>query len=546
MKKSLKKALFSSIFLISLASCGTAGSTPAEPEEEVIVLDNDTNANYVLDPTSTNENGSMSYEIFVRSFYDTNNDGIGDFNGVTAKLDYLKSMGIKTLWLMPIMPSPTYHGYDVKNYFDVNSDFGTMSDFDNLVRKANEHGIDIMIDMVFNHSSTQNPYFNQSYLDYVNNYTGADSLKDWYNWSTTSKPSYSKYNNLYYESRFDSSMPDFNLDSTTLRAEIDKICKFWIQDHGVKAFRLDAVLYYYGGVTQNVEFLDYLKATGKKYNPDFYMVGEQRSAASSVLQYYASQCDSFFNFDSSITGDFKKSILAVSKQTNNAKAFATQIASYEKKLKEKNPYGYSSYFLSNHDQDRSSNTLRGDPQKVAASILGLMPGTPYMYYGEEISLVGVRQTGGHDDGSDVKRRLPMVWSENNKTGECDFPEKNRQDLNTTEQVKKGVEDQLSTNYSLINHYKKVINVRNKIPFIKDAVFTSEFDNLETENTAVLAYKLAKGTEEVYVITNTDTKPVKVKALGSTIFDSINTAKKLPKVQDGYLYLGEYSTVILKK
>jgi 1,4-alpha-glucan branching enzyme len=130
-----------------------AGQTPP-PLFETVQLKAYEEENYKFDSSVTNANGSVCYEIFVRSFYDTNNDGIGDFNGVTAKLPYLKDLGVKTLWLMPIVPSPSYHGYDVADYYDVNPDYGTMSDFDNLLAEAKKYNIDIMIDIVFNHSST--------------------------------------------------------------------------------------------------------------------------------------------------------------------------------------------------------------------------------------------------------------------------------------------------------------------------------------------------------------------------------------------------------
>ena len=186
----------------------------------------------------------MSYEIFVRTYYDTNGDGIGDLNGVKAKIPYLANLGIKTVWLMPIMPSPTYHGYDTTDYYGIHPDYGTLDDFKALVEEANKYHIDIMIDMVINHCSIKHDYFVQSASDYINGDTSEDSKADWFNWGTGTH----RYEGLFqYEGRFSSSMPDFNLDSPGVRAEIDKIFKFWIQDMGVKGFRLDAVLYYYFG-----------------------------------------------------------------------------------------------------------------------------------------------------------------------------------------------------------------------------------------------------------------------------------------------------------
>ena len=161
------KSCVALLAIIAATSCGQqqpAGSSSegAEPGD----------GNYSFNAANTNANGSVNYEIFVRSFYDHDGDGTGDLLGVKDKLPYLKDLGVKTLWLLPIHESPSYHGYDVADYYSVNPDYGTMDDFDALVESAENYGIDIMIDMVLNHTSNQNPWFTQSYQDYVNNVTG--------------------------------------------------------------------------------------------------------------------------------------------------------------------------------------------------------------------------------------------------------------------------------------------------------------------------------------------------------------------------------------
>ena len=227
-------------------------------EEETILLEEYKEENYVFDENSSNENGSVSYEIFVRSFYDYDGDGIGDFLGVKEKLPYLKDLGVKTLWLMPIHESPSYHGYDVVDYYGVNPEYGTMEDFESLVNQAAEYNIDIMIDIVFNHSSTQCQWFQKSYKDFTSKNTSETSMADWYCWSETSKGGYKMYNGnskAYYECRFDSSMPDFNTENPKVREEFVNILKHWI-DKGVKGFRFDAVKYYdYENTAYNTDFL---------------------------------------------------------------------------------------------------------------------------------------------------------------------------------------------------------------------------------------------------------------------------------------------------
>ena len=525
-----------SITLLSLVGCGGGSSTG---------LKYDKRSNYSFDEVS-NEDGSMSYEIFVRSFYDHDGDGIGDLLGVKDKLPYIADLGIKTIWLMPIHKSPSYHGYDVSDYYSIHPEYGTLEDFDSLVEEANKYNIDIMIDMVLNHCSRENRYFLKSYEDYLDNNTSSTSYADWFKWSD--KPigsGYNIYNGVYYESRFDASMPDFNLDNEAVRNEIENICEFWIKEHGVKGFRLDAVLYYYYMDTEkNVEFLSWLDGVTKKYNKDFYMVGECWDSDTVVSQYYQSKCESFFKFTSGLTGSSEPnaSITNLSKGYLKSSRFLTNIANYEKKIHANNPNGYSSYFLANHDNDRPSISLSDVNAKVAASIYGLLPGTPFMYYGEEIELKGLRKSS---DYSDARRRLPMIWSKDDKTGETVFPERNRQDLNNNDQVEEGVNDKLKEGYSLLNHYKKVINVRNKYPIFKHGIFSSMYNELELDNDYIVAYKISLNDDYIVVITNVGEENATINVKEMEIQDEINTSRLIPQIKNGILEIAPKSTVLLK-
>lgn len=556
-----KKFFMATLLPLMLSAC--TNSTPVTPNppidddgmfedpdtENFVVpeLEDDLNPNYVFDKVETND-GNANYEIFVRSFYDTNGDGIGDFNGVKEKLPYLKELGVKDLWLMPINPSPSYHGYDITDYFGVNPEFGSLEDFKELVNEASKLGIGIIIDLVINHCSNQNPYFIDSLNDYKNDYHGKGSKIDWFNWSDKARSGYNKVNgeDIYYESQFSKSMPDFNLDNEEVRAEIKKICEFWL-DIGVKGFRLDAVLYYYmNDTSSNITFLNRLKDSCEEIKPNTYIVGESwLTNWTGLSSYYNSKIDSFFNFPSSLSGFGDDSIVSVAKEVVSANKFGELIEAHEKEMKEKNPNGVSSYFISNHDMDRSSKNLSGDVAKVAASLTYLLPGTPYVYYGEEIGLKGVRNTSP-DDNSDAKRRLPMIWDESNKLGQCDFPEKNRQDLNNTVQVKKGVNDLLNENYSLTNHYKKVLNIRNKYPYFKNGTFENLTNVVDAQNKNVLIYKIKDGDNSIIVCHNFNDKAIEIdiKNIATTIVDSINTTKKIPKFSNGKLGIGAYSTVIL--
>ena len=509
----------------------------------VVEMQIDTNDNYVLENVD-NADGSLSYELFVRSFYDADGDGIGDFKGVEAKLPYLASLGISNIWLMPIHPSPTYHGYDVIDYYDVNPQFGTLDDFKDLLKSAHDLNIDIMIDMVLNHSSKQNPWFEQSYQDMITNNNSDGSKADWYVWSDNRKTGYSSYKQSNYECQFDSSMPDLNFDSLTLRAEIEKIIKYWVE-MGVDGSRLDAVKYYYmNNTTKNREILSWFKEVAIQYNPDFYMVGECWDSNEVIENYFKSDCDSFFKFSSSIESAGNESIVGQVKGFVRANTFAETIESREAVVKQNNPNGYYSYFLSNHDMNRASSSFQDVNAKMAASLYCLLPGMPYIYYGEEILMKGRREANDH---SDVRRRLPMIWSENNKVGECLFPESSRLDLSDNEQVALGVLDQEAIPYSVINHYKKVGNVRNKYPILKNGIFTNKCQELNTLDEHVLAYEISLNDESIVIIHNFNDYNVEVdvSTFGDTIDSQINTGHYLPEINNGKLKLGMYSTVVIK-
>lgn len=531
----IKRNYLATLLLITLASCGSGNGGSNEPQASS-EPEASSDPNYSFVDGRTNAKGSVNYEIFVRSFYDHNGDGIGDLLGVKDKLPYLADLGIKTIWLMPIHKSPTYHGYDVTDYYSVHPDYGTLNDFDALVEAAEGYGIDVMIDMVLNHSSKQHPWFTQSYNDFINNNTDSNSKQDWYNWSEESQSGYTRYQNAYYECQFGDSMPDLNLSSEAVRKEIDSILRFWINDHGVKGFRLDAVKYYdYGSVDGNIEFLNWLMETARKYDSNFYMVGEDWESDVNVLRYYASDVQSYFHFDGC------SYMINTSKGYGTASRFVDNFVSFIDRLKEKNPTSYAANFLSNHDTDRPSFSTV-EHAKVAATLNLMLPGDAWMYYGEEIQMKGNRLS--EMEGSDVKRRLPMIWSKENKTGECGFPEKNRMDLNTTVQVEYGAEDMINTPRSLVNHYKKLINARNGYPCFKQGKMVSLLNEMEEESGYVIGYKVVDGNDSVKVYTNLTNEAKEFTVTGTKILEDIDTVAVQSTLNGNKLILAPYSTVLM--
>lgn len=358
-------------------------------------------------------NDDIFYEIFVRSFNDSNGDGIGDIQGVIEKLDYLNDgnpntnsdLGITGIWLMPIFPSPSYHGYDVTDYRSINPDYGTLDDFKRLLNEAHERGIKVIIDFVGNHTSDQHRWFTAS--------ASGESKRNWYHWQDT-KPNYNgpwgqtvwhQRNNSYYYGLFWGGMPDLNFTTVEVTNEIKDITRFWAQDIGVDGFRIDAVKHWIeeGGNQENTEStLNWWRnyyAFQKSLSPSFMSVGEVWTSTQNIIPYTDYRLDYCFEFD--LANNIINSIN--SESSRSLKQKVNQVTSN---------YPFSQYgtFLANHDQNRVYSQLGGSlpKAKLAASILLSLPGVPYLYYGEEIAMKGEKP--------DENIRLPMQWDSSANAG----------------------------------------------------------------------------------------------------------------------------------
>ncbi|MEO1022731.1 MAG: alpha-amylase family glycosyl hydrolase, partial [Bacteroidota bacterium] len=360
-------------------------------------------------------NERVFYEIFVRSFYDSDGDGIGDFNGMTEKLDYLNDgdpttttdLGITGIWLMPIHPSPSYHGYDVTDYREVNPQYGTMDEFKAFLDAAHERGIAVIIDFVMNHSSSQHPWFQQSA-------SGNSFYRDFYRWSDTN-PGYSgpwgqqvwhQRNSDYYYGLFWGGMPDINYDNEAVKDSIFSAATFWLEEVGVDGFRQDAVLYIDedDGNLKNTQgtfdFWEEFNLHVKNINADAFNVGEAWEPTDIVLQYISNdRLDYAFEFD--LAGSI---LNAVNSGT------ASSLISQMQKVYDAYPFLQYGTFLTNHDQNRVMNVLGQDinKAKLAASLYLTLPGIPYLYYGEEVGMLGQKP--------DENIRLPMQWSAASNAG----------------------------------------------------------------------------------------------------------------------------------
>jgi len=442
-------------------------------------------------------NDAVFYEVFVRSFYDTNGDGQGDFAGLTAKLDYLNDgnpattsdLGVTALWLMPMMESPSYHGYDVTNYKAVEPDYGTMAGFETFLAAAHARGIKVIIDLVLNHTSSQHPWFQQSAA------SASSSYRDWYRWSATS-PGTGWYlrNGSYYYGYFWSEMPDLNWRSAGLKAAMWDATRFWLQK-GVDGYRLDAVKYLVenGTTIENTpetlgileEFHDEVRAA----SPNAFTIGEAWTSTPQVAPYVVNdRLDACFEFDLATA-------IINGLNSGSATALRTQLALVD------NTYPKLQYgtFLTNHDQNRVMGLLGGNMARMrqAAALYLTMPGVPFIYYGEEVGMLGT--------GADEDKRKPMQWTAGTNAG---FTTGNPWRAVNSNYGQFNVATMAADPTSLLAHYKKLIALRTTQPVLRKGYMLP----LTTPNTSVLSYARVFGTEAAVVVANLGSSSVSSPAL----------------------------------
>ena len=414
----MKKRVLSLLLLVCmlctslLSACNTQGtnnpSGSTETESEFVA----TNALEAMQHINTQElniiddNYRNVYEIMPYSFCDANGDKIGDLQGIISKLSYIQDLGCNAIWLTPVHPSPTYHKYDITDYYDIDPEFGTLADYEQLIKECHDKGIDVYMDLVLNHTSDKHPWFVEM-CEYLRTLVPGEvpSAADckYVNYYVLKKEGGSGFTKVpgtqyYYECQFWSGMPDLNLDSPIVRQEISKIVKFWL-DKGVDGFRLDAVTSYYTDKnSKNIEFLTWLNNCVKEKKADAYIVGECWTDAGTYTNYYASGCDSFFSFDFAVNGTIASTL-----RGGNALTYGNKIVTVENMMKAKNPNGISAGFTSNHDNARVAGVLPGaiGKLKMAQAMAMMIGGSYYLYYGDEIGMKG--------SGDDENKRAPMQW-----------------------------------------------------------------------------------------------------------------------------------------
>jgi len=451
----MRNSIISVFFILLFINCSKEPELNESLNEPEPIIETPAPTEEII-PTNIWWNDAVFYEIFVRSFSDSDGDGIGDLNGIINKLDYLNDgnpatdtdLGVTAIWLMPIFPSPSYHGYDVTDYRAINPDYGTLEDFRNLVTQAHARGIKIVIDFVANHTSDLHPWFAASSQN--------QNKRDWYVWES-SHPNFNGpwgqnvwhlRNSSYYYGIFWHGMPDLNFKNEEVTTEIKDVVRYWYEDLGVDGFRIDAVKHWIeeGNQQDNSpatlawwrDFYQYQKSI----NPSLMTVGEAWTSTQNIIPYSDNRLDYCFEFDlaTSIINSIN------SESIDELRSKINQVTSNYK------PFQYGT-FLTNHDQNRVYNQLNKSTAKakLAASILLSLPGIPYLYYGEEIGMEGIKPD------EDIRR--PMQWSMSANAGFSTAAPWHDLNQNYSEF---NVANQQADPNSLWRHYQKWISHRKTV------------------------------------------------------------------------------------
>ena len=458
-------------------------------------------------------NGAVFYEVFVRSFQDSNGDGKGDLQGLIARLDYLNDgnpatdgdLEVDALWLMPVFTSPSYHGYDTIDYENINPDYGTNADFQRLLDEAHRRGIKVIVDLVLNHSGSGHPWF-------IESASSPDSpRRDWYVWSATNlgwgqpwnsaSPTWHRKNDAWYYGIFWSGMPDLNFRNPAVRAEAKRIAALWLA-RGVDGFRLDATRHLIEdgpGAGQNDtpethQFLKEFSAYVRSVKPDAVLVGENWTDTEHIAPYYGSTAkvpggdELPLNFDFPLAGRIIAGVRA-----GQASGIAAKLVD----VKRAYPPGATDVpFLTNHDMRRVASDLKDDPGQLrsAAAVLLTLPGTPFLYYGEEVGLLN----GTTDD--DEAKRTPMPW---NATPGGGFTTGTPWHRFAPGRDTANVAAQTGDPASLLSHYRKLVRARHASP----ALAHGDLSLLSSEG-PLLAFVSTEGAERVLVVHNLGADPVR--------------------------------------
>ncbi len=500
---------------------------------------------------------AVVYQIYPRSFYDSNGDGIGDLPGIIEKLDYLQELGVDVIWLNPIYKSPNAdNGYDISDYYDIMDEFGTMVDFDRLLNEAHKRGIKIVMDLVVNHTSDEHKWFLESRKSkdspYRNFYfwrpgKNGKPPNNWTSFFGGPAWEYDPQTGEYYLHLFATKQPDLNWDNPQVRQEVYKMMKWWL-DKGIDGFRMDVInliskveglpddregekkgglvgFKYYANGPRVHEYLQEMnRLVLSKY--DIMTVGETPFVTPEIAKLYVeydrNELNMLFHFehmDMDCSGS--KWNIKPWKLTDLKKIMYKWYLA----LKDK---GWNSLYLNNHDQPRMVSRFGNDKEyrvesaKLLATLLHTWQGTPYIYQGEEIGMTNckfesidefrdietlnfyreMKEKGMSDDSileilnkrSRDHARTPMQWDDSNNAGFTTGKPWIKVNPNYKEiNGKKALADKDSIFY----YYKKLIQLRKTHP----AVVYGDVQMLYESDEKIFAYTRSYGNEKLLVVMN---------------------------------------------
>lgn len=496
---------------------------------------------------------STIYQIYPKSFYDSNHDGFGDLRGIISKLDYIKELGADYIWLTPFFVSPQKdNGYDVEDYYKIDSRYGSMEDFETLVDEADRRGIKLMLDMVFNHTSSRHEWFQKAL-------TGDEKYKDFYifrdgkekgipptNWESKFGGSAWEYvpeMDQYYLHLFDVTQPDLNWDNEEVREEIRKIVRFWMRK-GVKGFRFDVV-----NLISKGEFKDDENGDGRRFytdgpnihqylkelneltfgqDADIITVGEMSSTSmENCFQYSGAESKelsmvfSFHHLKVDFAGNEKWVLMP-------ADLMKLKKILYDWQIGMEQNHAWNAVFWCNHDQPRVVSRFGNDQRywkesaKMLATLLHCMRGTPYVYQGEELGMTNagftdisqyrdveslnhfqiLKEKGLREEDayrilqihSRDNSRTPMQWNAKPNGG---FTEGEPWIEVNKNYSKINVQQQLEDDDSIFHYYQKLIRLRKEY----DVIAYGDFQPLDEKHSSIFAYERNYKNEKIMVICN---------------------------------------------
>lgn len=488
------------------------------------------------------EEANSAYQILVYSFYDSDGDGYGDLKGIEQKLDYIEDLGSNIIWLSPIMPSESYHAYDVLSFYGIDPKIGTLEDYVSLVNAAHEKGIKIVLDMPINHTSVNHEWFvgylngDAQYAEYyqekkpgvVNGNTSSMGAKaTFYTDEETGK--------TYYAS-FGATMPDLNFQSPALLDAIKDVFEYWVE-LGADGFRFDAVKHIFDpneipmgqdSVAMNNALFQELGAHLKEINPNLYLLGENFSGQGEVKM-YAKSFDAEFDFETwhmglgAVAGNDPWGAQEPKKYYDDTLIGCTN------ELIAENPNWIPTFMSGNHDVTRAASYFTAnnvkdlDPAlKLYASMLMLRSGVPFVYYGDELGMYGENKTGWNPSVLDAEIRLPMPFQDSTIDLETvfyslvDIGDGNEyllgtnvaRDWPTYATDNPVVEEEIVDAESLYNTYKSLIAFRNEHP----AIYNGTMSQLRDYNGCATMYQMTYGEETLYVAFNFSSIPTTLEAV----------------------------------